>query len=258
MQELKLNEETSEPKKRFWARQFQQTSTAAQRRFDWIFGAILPVICFAFDPLVFKGFGLGKGAQLGDYKPFAYLLSFVSIMAMAAWLIWGEKLKWLNGFLAGLFAVSAIISFGVGVILFPFSLLGLVILIGVLGFTPLFSSMVFLRNSIRAYRSAKPFLEKHVLEYSFILTALFSFVIPFVANVEIYKRLDEMADGSPQVIRKNAQILRFVAPLVNADKLGGKYCDSPNSETHRALAEAYQQLSNESIERIDFHICNDW
>ena len=62
MQQLKLNEdeiETIEPRKPFWRRQFQIESTTGQKKFDWIFGVIMPVICFVFDPIVFKGNGFG-------------------------------------------------------------------------------------------------------------------------------------------------------------------------------------------------------
>ncbi len=132
MIELKLNEEKTGSQKGFWHWQFQTESTESQKTFDWLFGVILPVSCFVFDPIVFKGDAWGA-AYLGTYKPFAYILSFVSVMAMSAWLIWGEKLKWLNAFLAGLFIVGGIVSLGIGIILSPISLLGLIILIGALG-----------------------------------------------------------------------------------------------------------------------------
>ena len=183
MQQIELNGEEVEMEESFWKRQFQRQATKSQRKFDWFFGVFLPVVCFTFDPIVFN-----DGSLFGDYKTFAYVLSFVSIMAMWAWLIWGEKLKWLNAFLAGLFIVGSFISFGIGIIIFPISLIGLFFyFIGALGFTPLFSAIVFLRNSIRAYRAAKPFLEKKILVYSFLLSALFSAVIPSVINVEVNK-----------------------------------------------------------------------
>ena len=187
MQQLGLNENIeTETEKGFWKRQFQTQSTRAQRKFDWLFGVILPVICFAFDPIVFT-----NQTFLGNYKTFGYVLSFVSIMAMAAWLIWGAKLKWLNAILAGLFIVGSVVSLGIGIIIFPISLLGLIILIGALGFTPLFTSIVFLRNSVRAFRAAKPFLERKTLVYSFSLAALLTAVIPPIANVEINKLKSE-------------------------------------------------------------------
>lgn len=195
MQQLQLDENNIiESKKRFWERE-----TESPRKFDWFFGVIMPVICFVFDPIVFKG----GGAILGTYKPFAYLLSFVSVMAMSAWLIWGAKLKWFNGFLAGLFLVVGIVSIGIGVVLLPYSLIGLVILIGALGFTPLFTSIVFLRNAFRAFQAAKPFLDSSVLVRSFALAAIFSAVVPAVINVEINKLTKEMKIGDAQKIRRN-------------------------------------------------------
>ena len=187
MQELGLEkgfdeELTPESNAGFWRRQFQQQSTKAQRKFDWLFGVILPIICFVFDPIVFT-----NETYLGEHKSFGYIFSFVSVMAMSAWLIWGAKLKWFNAVLAGLFSVGSVVAFGIGIIIFPISVLGLIILIGALGFTPLFTTIVFLRNSVRAFRTAKPFLEKKTLVYAFSLAALFSAVVPSVANVEINK-----------------------------------------------------------------------
>ena len=85
------------------------------------------------------------------------------------------------------FTDGALITYmlGIGILIFPISLLGLFILIGVLGFTPLFAAVVFLRNAVRAYGAAKPFLEKKTLVYSFLLAALFSAVVPPILNAEI-------------------------------------------------------------------------
>lgn len=243
MQELRLNEEIVEiePIKGFWRRQFQKDSTVSQKRFDWAFGVVLPIVCFAFDPIVFKG----GAAELGFAKPFAYILSFSLIMATSAWLIWGEKLKWLNAFLAGLFAVGAGISLIIGISLLPLSLIGLIIVIGILGFTPLFTALVYLRSAIRAFHSAKPFLEKRVLRYSFVLAAIFSFVIPYVINVEIKKSMVAMLNGDAQTIRSNAQKLKYVAPITNFDLLESK-CNYDNrfsnDEIRIALKEACAEL----------------
>jgi hypothetical protein len=252
MQKLGLNENDSQPTKNFWRRQFQTEATATQRRFDWIFGIFLPVLCFFYDPLIFRSSMLGP-AYLGNYKPFAYILSFVSIMAMAAWLIWGAKLKWLNAFLAGLFAVGAIVSIAVGVVLLPMSFIGLFLLIGALGFTPFFSALVYLRNASRAYRSAEPFLEKRVLVSSLVLSAIFSAVIPAVTNARIMKAVDEMCKGDVQTMRERANALRYIAPLVDFDDLAVRYervrTTERENEEMKAVAETYRMLTGEDIER---------
>ena len=100
-----------------------------------------------------------------------------------AWLLWGDKLKWLNAPLSGLFAVSSVAAFAIGIYIAPLSAVGLIILIGALGFTPLFCSFVLLRNSIRAYRAAKPSLENDLLQSSFALSAVASAVIPYLLNL---------------------------------------------------------------------------
>lgn len=261
MQQLRLNEEITEiePDRGFWRRQFQKNSTDSQKRFDWTFGVVLPIICFVFDPTVFKGSVLGGTAELGFAKPFAYILSFSLIMAMSAWMIWGEKLKWLNAFLAGLFTVGAGISFIIGVILSPLSLLGLIIFIGILGFTPLFTAFVYFRSAFRAFQSAKPFLEKSVLRYSFVLAAIFSFVVPYVINVEIKKSMHAMLNGDAQTIRATARNLKYVAPLTNFDDLGRK-CDYDNrflnDEIHVAFREACAELVDDYFESNVYQLPN--
>ncbi len=252
MIELKLNEEETEPQKGFWQRQFQTETTESQKTFDWLFGVILPVVCFVFDPIVFKGDAWGA-AYLRTYKPFAYILSFVSVMAMSAWLIWGEKLKWLNAFLAGLFIVGGIVSLSLGIILSPISLLGLIILIGALGFTPILSAVVYLRNSLRAYQATKPFLEKGVLVYSFALSALFSAVVPSVINAETNRALDRMIKGDARTVHAEFQSLKYVAPLINFDVLALHYHRSApeerETEKMKTIAEIYKEMTGEDLER---------
>lgn len=182
-QSLNLNDETcgSETRVGFWSRQFQIEPTESQRQFDWTYGVVVPLVCVAADPIVFRNNGL-----LSDYRPFAYILSAVSIMAMAAWLLWGNRLGWLAAPLGGLFVAGSFVSLIVGVILFPFSLIGLLILIGFLGFTPLFSGIVFLRNGFRAIYAAQDILEERVVWQSAVLAALFALVIPLVINARFW------------------------------------------------------------------------
>jgi hypothetical protein len=251
MQTLGLNNSGTSIKSGFWARRFQSTPTASQKTFDWICGVFLPVICFVFDPIVFKGNAWGV-AVLADYKPFAYLLCFVSVMAMAAWLLWGARLRWLNGFLAGLFFCGGLISLCVGVIMLPFSLAGLMILVGILGFTPFFTAFVFIRNAARAFEAAKPFLEKSVLIYAVAFGVIFSFAVAWTINAEIKKSLRIMENGDAATVYAESRKLKYVSPLVNFDNLALIYHRTPrdNRETEkaRAIADVYMDLTGERVE----------
>lgn len=152
-----------------------------QSFFDWVFGVILPVICFAFDPIVFRQ----PDALLGGWGIFAYTLSYVSIMSLMAFMLFGNKLGWINAVLGGLFGAGALISLVVGLILLPFSLLGLLFLIGALGFTPLFTARVYWRNAKLAFGYAKESIDHRTLIYVGIISALFSFTVPYVLNTQV-------------------------------------------------------------------------
>ncbi len=127
----------------FWRRQFGSNVTRPQRVFDWIMGVLLPVVCFFFDPIVFKTAEQNGNPLLHNFKWFAYTLAIISLFAMMGWLFFGGKLKWLNGMFAGLFFAGGLISMAVGIVLFPFSMIGMAFLIGFLGFTPFFSSIIY-------------------------------------------------------------------------------------------------------------------
>lgn len=174
---------TYKQKKGFWRRQFQAEPTRMQRGFDWAFGVVMPVICFAFDPFVFKD-GPRNGVA-GEYMPFAYTLAFASIISMIVWLGWGKHLRFANAIFGGLFAVGGLVSLLVGLALLPISLLGLLFLIGVLGFTPLFTSVIYFRNSYRAFLSAEETIPQSLAYHTFFLVGLLSFVIPYLINVNM-------------------------------------------------------------------------
>jgi len=237
--------------KGFWSQPLGEESNHKPTRFDWAFGVTVPLFCVAADPIVFRGGGPG-GPLLAAYRPFAYLLSIASILAMAAWLLWGPKLKWLAAPISGLFYVGGAISLLVGVVLFPFSVLGMFFLIGFLGFTPLFSALVFLRHAKRAYTSSLMTLEDQAAWQAAFLAGLFSIVIPYVMNVQIVRSVNELAAGDVNTIRRETRKLKFVGPLVDLGAVSKRYrrFDDPDKETPRAraLAHAYQEITGSDIE----------
>lgn len=166
---------------RFWRRQFGWIVTSKQKKYDWFFGIILPSVCFFFDPIVFRGWYDDEG-MLIKYKIFAYLLSGTAIMGLAAWLLWGERLKAFNAPLAGLFFAAGVIAAIIGITLIPMSVIGTVVFIGLLGFTPFFTSIIFLRNAVRSRRAVLPYFDSTTLNYVTAVSALAAFTIAWLAN----------------------------------------------------------------------------
>lgn len=235
----------------FWERRFGTGPAHSQRTFDWVFGVIMPLVCFVFDPFIFTS--RWERSLLGGIRPFAYILSYVSIMALIAWFLLGKRLKWLNAFLAGLFGVGAVISFALGILLLPFSLFGLLLVIGILGFTPFFSGTVYLRNAVWAFRAAGPFMEKRTVILSFMLGAVLSIAVPWTVNAHIKREFDRMQTGNAEEIRAAASRLWYVKPLIDVSPLAIQYHrpsgEGLGPERAQALAEAYRELSGKDIEK---------
>jgi hypothetical protein len=177
---LQINDSTPAPRPKFLARQFASVATRSQLKFDWTFGVLLPIVCIAADPIVFRSWG-GDLVLLLTFKTFAYTLSATSILAMAAWLLWGRKLGELRPFLGGLFLVAAMISTLVGVVIAPLSAIGIFFYgLGLLGFVPLLSGLVFFRNSYRALESSDLPL-KYVVRAA-MLAVVYALVVPYVLD----------------------------------------------------------------------------
>lgn len=94
----------------------------------------------------------------------------------------GIKLGEIRPFLSGLFLVAAAASTAVGIYIFPFSVIGSLVLIGVLGFTPLFSGFVFLRNSFRVLESSAEDMPFRYVVRAAMLAVIYALVVPFVLN----------------------------------------------------------------------------
>ena len=142
----------AEPRPSFFSKQFAVETTSYQRTFDLFFGIAAPILCFFADPIVFKGgFGVGE-VVLGRYQLFAYLISGIAMTLLVIWLLLEEQLEAYASLIGGVFVAGALFSTAVGLIILPFSLLGLLFIIGLAGFTPFLTAFVYLRNGVKALR----------------------------------------------------------------------------------------------------------
>jgi hypothetical protein len=143
----------SYPRVGFWARQFGDFETDRQALFDVVLGVILPVIVLVVDPIVFQGGLFGDEPVLGRFQVFAYLFCALQMGLFLAWRTWRAQLRPIGGVLGGAFLAGAFFSFVMGIVLLPFSLIGLIVLIGAAGFTPFLTGLIYLRTGVRAIRA---------------------------------------------------------------------------------------------------------
>ncbi len=141
------------PRTGFWARQFGDFETDRQALFDVILGVILPVAVLVVDPLVFQGGFFDDQPILGKFQIFAYLFCALEMGLFLAWRTWRAQLRPIGDVLGGAFLAGAFFSFLIGAVLLPFSVIGLIVLIGAAGFTPFLTGLVYLRTGLRAIRA---------------------------------------------------------------------------------------------------------
>lgn len=119
-------------------------------------GVFMPMVCFYFDPFIFREWNTGSSAEalLGSYQTPAYVLAYAAIMSQTAWMLWGEQMGGFALMIGIVLSIAAIASLIIGVVLLPFSFLGMFMLIGFLGFTPLMTSIVYARTAVRILKVA--------------------------------------------------------------------------------------------------------
>jgi hypothetical protein len=140
---------------RFWRRQFGDAPTRAQFRFDVIFGLVLPVLCFVFDPIVFRGGGelFGRDGIYQRVRFFAYSASALEMATLACWLFVIRRYPAWSRPAGGVMAAGALFALAVGVAILPLSVIGLLFVgVGALGFIPFLTALVYFRNARRALR----------------------------------------------------------------------------------------------------------
>lgn len=250
-------QETSRRWRDFWPRQFSNTITKAQVRWDVVLGIILPVLCFIFDPIVFKGNIHDGGTpfipiSLTQFKLFVYFFSALAILTFALWLWLGSKVGLLSGILAGIMLAGAAGSFLIGVLILPLSLIGLMFLIGALGFIPFFTAFVYLRNGIRALNAAKLKFVQPKLAGAVVLGVALVVGVPALSHWQVNKMVAQsMADilrsdgGSTEAAVRRLQYVGWAADL---DQIVWAYAQEQEPSRKQNLAGAYREITGSEIE----------
>jgi hypothetical protein len=239
----------------FLSRQFAPGATRGQKIFDAVVGLLLPALCLYFDPIVFRGgvAGLGEPA-LSRYRLFAYGVIALELAVLALWLFTGERLKEWGGMLGGAMLAGALFALAVGVLILPYTLLGLLILVGVLGFTPFFTAFVYLRNAARALGTSEPYLGAWRRAAALTLGAAISVGAPAYAHLRVERAvaraLPELTSGDDARAAWAARRLRLAGWLgaTDFDEIARAYESEPDAERKERLARSYRALTGRGVE----------
>lgn len=242
--------ETSQPG--FLRRQFMPSTSSAQRVFDVLFGVVAPILCFVFDPIVFRAnFGLGL---LPAYQSYAYLVSGIEISLLLICLLWGPQLQPRTRLLGGTLMAGALFSGVIGVILLPFSLIGLLLGIGIFGFIPFFTALVYWRNGKRALQLAGKHLSIRATIGTVALGCVLSLGAPaglnLIASRLVSESMKAVLYGDPRsadMAVDQIKYLRFFA-RPEVDTLISAYTTETEPRRKNELKRRYARLTGEDIE----------
>lgn len=133
--------------------------------FDFVWGAIMPIVCLTFDPFVFKYgdvpffseplYGVSSPLlfRTASFYPWSwpvYAIVVWQVVCLAVWLVLGRLPAGIAGLWAGMLWVGFALSCLVGVALVLPALAGAMVGIGLMGFTPLFTARAFYRRALMA------------------------------------------------------------------------------------------------------------
>jgi hypothetical protein len=228
------------------------TSSPPVERSDWLDvlgGIVLPVVCIVLDPFVFRtaeALPGGGGPLLGRYLVFGY---GEILLGMFAFVLYRWR-RALSPFLAGMLLMGAIFAGLLGLVLLPFSVIGVMVMIGLLGFSPFVSSFVFARAYMRLHRLCLEKQSKTRVVQMTLLGLLFALFVPIGTQVAVDAAVDpairRILAGDTSVEARRA--LRRFAWATNLDVLVNTYREEKDVSKKEALAEAYREITGDDIE----------
>jgi hypothetical protein len=243
------------PKPRWGAGQLGEEVTRPQIVYDVLAGVIAPLLCFYFDPMVFRSSGIGFSGHVlvPEYQVAVYAFSAVQMVVLCLWLLSGGVFRSGNSVMAGVMICGAIFSGVVGLLLFPFSVFGLIYGIGVFGFTPFFTALVYLRNGQRAWRagSGTPALFRTA---SLFLGVLLALTIPSILSAQLHTFVENSVEaiikGDSRTAIAVARRLKPISYIASSemDRLVLAYLSEPDDARRELLKTCYHEITGESIE----------
>jgi hypothetical protein len=142
----------------------------------------------------------------------------------------------------------------IGVAILPYSLLGLVFIIGIAGFTPFLTVFVFLRNGIRAFRT-EPSLDRGPAYAIALMAAIITIGLPALSSYQlssiISRSVNDLLYGDANQSKAAAEQLRWVPllPTTSSDEIVKAYGREQDAQKKEILKNFYQDATGEDIER---------
>lgn len=237
----------------FWRRQFFGPRTDSQLTFDVIFGIIGPILCFIFDPIVFRS-GFAGPSFFPEYQTVVYLFSGIEILLLCFWLIMGPGPEFSNALIGGALLTAGFLCVLIGCALLPYSLMGLMIGIGLFGFTPFLTAIVYSRNGWRSLCTAtnQPSNLTRALGLVCGMLLVVSISVPVSLQIRsaITTSVNDIVKGDPANAPHAVQrlsVLRFLSDE-ELERIPLAYLSERDESRRQLLRSCYREITGEDLE----------
>ena len=210
--------------------------------FAVLLGIVLPILCLFFDPIIFRTDF--DQPMLGECRALAYDYVFVSMLSLAVWIFTRRFPTVLCGVLYGGFACATLL----GVVILPVSVIGLLFIIGIFGFSPFLTAAVFWSCA----RQAREVAGSH-FKPALAVTALgLFFLLPLATRASLthytQASLTKLVEGSDETAAQTTRQLKLLWPLIDSDILVQRYVQTDSVASRLRIAQAYRELTGNDLD----------
>ncbi len=216
--------------------------------FSIMMGIIAPIFCLAVWSFLFPGMDMPGLDFIDTYWHFSHGVIGLEILVLSLWLALADRLETWCGMVCGVLLAGGLFAGVLGLVLLPFSLIGLMALIGALGLVPLFTAYVYFRNALRVYRHARTLGVGARLWAAIILGMTLALGIPGVIEVQVSRivrsSIRDIADGK----LAGVGTLRFWFRSGYWHLMVESYRGEADQARKERLEQAFRTLTGEDIE----------
>ena len=213
------------------------------------FGAVLPVVCLALDPVVFRYsdalISPISSPVLGGYRVVGHSATAIGVASLLLWLV----LRRPAGLMAGALASGAAFALGLGVVLLPFTLIGLIVLVGALGLVPFGTAWVFARHAQAAWRAAAYHrAAPGWAAVGFLVACGLPWTLQAAAWSAVRSATQLAASTDPGEAERGVDQLSRLWFLTDAHDLVWAFDREQDPDRRRRLADAYRRVTGGDVE----------
>lgn len=175
------------------------------------------------------------------------------MITLALWLILGRRTGLYSGIVAGVLLTAALFALAIGIVLFPFSLLGLLYVIGVVGFAPFVVAFVLLRNGVMALRCARERISTAAIVASALAGLILVAGFPAALNYGTYRivsrSVQAIIHGDDGAAAQATQRLKraFWCSAMCYDDIAWAYHQEQDEARRERLEQAYEEITGNDL-----------